>query len=204
MPRSLKKGPFIDAHLFAKVEQALETNSRKPIKTWSRRSMILPQMVGLTISVHNGSIHVPVIVNEQMVGHKLGEFAPTRTYRGHGIDKKSKNKVLTMEVTAKLRGAAISAQKVRLVADEIRGKSIERALDILTFSNKKATKLVKKCLESAIANAEYNNGLDIDTLRVSTIYVDEGITLKRIMPRAKGRADRISKRTCHITVKVGV
>lgn len=108
-----------------------------------------------------------------------------------------------MEVTAKLRGAAISAQKVRLVADEVRGKSIERALDILTFSNKKGAKLVKKCLQSAIANAEHNNGLDIDTLRVSTIYVDEGITLKRIMPRAKGRADRISKRTCHIIVKVG-
>ncbi len=108
-----------------------------------------------------------------------------------------------MEVTAKLRGAAISAQKVRLVADEVRGKPIENALDILTFSNKKGAKLVKKCLESAIANAEHNNGLDIDTLRVSTIYVDEGITLKRILPRAKGRADRISKRTCHITVKVG-
>lgn len=108
-----------------------------------------------------------------------------------------------MEVTAKLRGAAISAQKVRLVADEVRGKPIERALDILNFSNKKGAKLVKKCLESAIANAEHNNGLDIDTLRVSTIYVDEGVTLKRIMPRAKGRADRISKRTCHITVKVG-
>lgn len=108
-----------------------------------------------------------------------------------------------MEVTAKLRGAAISAQKVRLVADEVRGKPIGRALDILAFSNKKGAKLVKKCLESAIANAEHNNGLDIDALRVSTIYVDEGITLKRIMPRAKGRADRISKRTCHITVKVG-
>ena len=108
-----------------------------------------------------------------------------------------------MEVTAKLRGAAISAQKVRLVADEVRGKPIERALDILTFSNKKGAKLVKKCLDSAIANAEHNNGLDIDKLRVTTIYVDEGITLKRIMPRAKGRADRIRKRTCHITVKVG-
>ena len=108
-----------------------------------------------------------------------------------------------MEVTAKLRGAAISAQKVRLVADEVRGKPIERALDILTFSNKKGANLVKKFLDSAIANAEHNNGLDIDTLRVTTIYVDEGITLKRIMPRAKGRADRISKRTCHITVKVG-
>lgn len=108
-----------------------------------------------------------------------------------------------MEVTAKLRGAAISAQKVRLVADEVRGKPVERALDILTFSNLKAAKLVQKCLNSAIANAEHNHGLDIDKLKISTIFVDEGITLKRILPRAKGRADRISKRTCHITVKVG-
>ncbi|WP_410210400.1 30S ribosomal protein S19, partial [Aquirhabdus sp.] len=84
MPRSLKKGPFVDAHLLAKVEAAVASNTRKPIKTWSRRSMILPDMVGLTLSVHNGRNHVPVIVSEQMVGHKLGEFAPTRTYRGHG------------------------------------------------------------------------------------------------------------------------
>ena len=90
MPRSLKKGPFVDAHLFAKVEEAIDSKSRKPIKTWSRRSMILPEMVGLTIAVHNGKVHVPVIVNEQMVGHKLGEFSPTRTYRGHGVDKKVK------------------------------------------------------------------------------------------------------------------
>jgi small subunit ribosomal protein S19 len=90
MPRSLKKGPFVDAHLLAKVEAAVANNTRKPIKTWSRRSMILPDMVGLTLSVHNGRNHVPVIVSEQMVGHKLGEFAPTRTYRGHGVDKKSK------------------------------------------------------------------------------------------------------------------
>jgi len=90
VPRSLKKGPFVDAHLLAKVEAAVASNARKPIKTWSRRSMILPDMVGLTLSVHNGRNHVPVIITEQMVGHKLGEFAPTRTYRGHGIDKKSK------------------------------------------------------------------------------------------------------------------
>jgi small subunit ribosomal protein S19 len=90
MPRSLKKGPFVDAHLLAKVEAAVASNTRKPIKTWSRRSMILPDMVGLTMSVHNGRNHVPVIISEQMVGHKLGEFAPTRTYRGHGVDKKSK------------------------------------------------------------------------------------------------------------------
>ncbi|GEN25020.1 30S ribosomal protein S19 [Halomonas cupida] len=90
MPRSLKKGPFIDLHLLKKVETAAEKNDRKPIKTWSRRSMILPNMVGLTIAVHNGRQHVPVHVSEEMVGHKLGEFAATRTYRGHVADKKAK------------------------------------------------------------------------------------------------------------------
>lgn len=107
-----------------------------------------------------------------------------------------------MEVVAKLRGAPISAQKARLVADLVRGKPVGQALNILSFSNKKAAHFVKKVLESAIANAEHNNGADVDELKVSTIFVDEGISLKRIMPRAKGRADRITKRTCHITVKV--
>ena len=90
MPRSLKKGPFVDLHLLKKVETAAEGNDRRPIKTWSRRSMILPNMVGLTIAVHNGKQHVPVLINEDMVGHKLGEFAVTRNYRGHVADKKSK------------------------------------------------------------------------------------------------------------------
>ncbi len=89
MARSLKKGPFADLHLLKKVEAAAASNSKKPIKTWSRRSMILPEMVGLTIAVHNGRLHVPVIVNENMVGHKLGEFAPTRTFKGHSGDKKA-------------------------------------------------------------------------------------------------------------------
>ena len=90
MPRSLHKGPFVDLHLVKKVEVASANNDRKPIKTWSRRSMILPEMVGLTIAVHNGRQHVPVLISEDMVGHKLGEFAPTRTYRGHAADKKAK------------------------------------------------------------------------------------------------------------------
>lgn len=90
MPRSVKKGPFIDAHLMKKVEVAVEKNDRRPIKTWSRRSMVIPQMVGFTIAVHNGRQHVPVLINENMVGHKLGEFAATRTYKGHAADKKSK------------------------------------------------------------------------------------------------------------------
>ena len=92
MPRSLKKGPFIDLHLLKKVEDAAESGNKRPIKTWSRRSMILPTMVGLTIAVHNGRQHVPVFVTEDMVGHKLGEFAATRTYRGHAADKKAKKR----------------------------------------------------------------------------------------------------------------
>lgn len=90
MPRSVKKGPFVDLHLMKKVEEATSSNSRKPIKTWSRRSMVLPDMVGLTIAVHNGRQHIPVLINENMVGHKLGEFAVTRTFRGHAADRKSK------------------------------------------------------------------------------------------------------------------
>lgn len=90
MPRSLKKGPFVDGHLLAKIEKAISSNSKRPIKTWSRRSMIIPDMVGLTIAVHNGKQHLPILINENMVGHKLGEFAPTRTFKGHIVDKKAR------------------------------------------------------------------------------------------------------------------
>lgn len=90
MPRSLKKGPFVDHHLLAKVIVSVEQHSKKPIKTWSRRSMIIPDMIGLTIAVHNGRQHVPVFVTENMVGHKLGEFAQTRTFRSHSGDRKAK------------------------------------------------------------------------------------------------------------------
>ena len=89
MARSLKKGPFIDFHLMKKVQTAVKSNDKRPIKTWSRRSMVSPDMIGLTIAVHNGRQHVPVFVNEDMVGHKLGEFASTRSYRGHTADKKT-------------------------------------------------------------------------------------------------------------------
>lgn len=88
MPRSIKKGPFVDDHLMKKVERRLETKDKRPIKTWSRRSMVIPQMVGLTIAIHNGRTHVPVYISEHMVGHKLGEFAPTRTFRQHSGDRK--------------------------------------------------------------------------------------------------------------------
>jgi len=91
MPRSIKKGPFIDTHLLTKVRKAAAANDRRPIKTWSRRSMVVPEMVGLTIAVHNGRQHVPVLISENMVGHKLGEFAVTRTFKGHSGDRKAKS-----------------------------------------------------------------------------------------------------------------
>jgi len=89
VPRSIKKGPYVDHHLIKKVDEAVASNSKRPIKTWSRRSMVLPEMVGLTIAVYNGRQHVPVLVTENMVGHKMGEFALTRTYRGHAADRKA-------------------------------------------------------------------------------------------------------------------
>lgn len=107
-----------------------------------------------------------------------------------------------MEVAARLKGARISAQKARLVADQVRGKPVDEALSVLEFSNKKAAELIRKVLNSAIANAENNEGADVDELKVSSVFVDEGMTMKRLRPRAKGRADRIFKRSCHITVKV--
>ena len=90
MPRSIRKGPFVDHHLMKKVDDAVATNNKRPIKTWSRRSMILPEMVGLTIAVHNGRQHVPILISDQMIGHKLGEFAATRTFRGHAGDRRTK------------------------------------------------------------------------------------------------------------------
>ena len=108
-----------------------------------------------------------------------------------------------METTAKLYGARVSAQKARLVADQIRGKAVGQALNILAFSPKKSAEIIKKLLDSAIANAEHNDGADVDTLKVSTIYVDKGASLKRMRPRAKGRGAGIEKQTCHILIKVG-
>ena len=107
-----------------------------------------------------------------------------------------------MQVQAKLRGARLSAQKARLVANQVRGRQVEDALNLLTYSSKKGADVIRKLLNSAIANAEHNEGADVDELKISEIYVDEGMTMKRIMPRAKGRADRILKRSCHISITV--
>jgi len=110
---------------------------------------------------------------------------------------------MTMNVSAVLKGVRLSPQKARLVADLVRGKKVDQALNILSFCPKKGADIIKRVVESAIANAEHNEGADIDELRISTIYVDKGVVLKRIRARAKGRAGRITKPTCHITVTVG-
>jgi large subunit ribosomal protein L22 len=107
-----------------------------------------------------------------------------------------------MEISAKLKNAPLSAQKARMVGDQIRGMTVEKALNTLKFSSKKAAAIIKKVLESAIANAEHNESADIDELRVSSVYVNEGATMKRFKARAKGRANHILKRTCHITIKI--
>ncbi len=123
-------------------------------------------MVGFTIAVHNGKDHVPVFVTENMVGHRLGEFALTRTFRAHSGDRKLKKRKQMIEAIAKHKRARISAQKGRLVANQIRGLPVAKALDILNFSTKRAAVLVKKVLQSAIANAEHNFAADVDNLVV--------------------------------------
>ena len=163
MARSVKKGPFADASLLKKIDAMNASGDKSVIKTWSRRSTIFPSMVGHTIAVHDGRKHVPVYVTEDMVGHKLGEFVATRTYRGHGKDEKT-------------------------------------ALGILTYNPRYASSLIKKLLESAIANAENNNGMNAENLYIAEAYANKGPTMKRIRPRAQGRAYRIEKRMSHITL----
>ena len=201
-----------------KVEAARAINDKRPIKTWSRRSTIMPEFVGLTIAVHNGKQHIPVYVTENMVGHKLGEFALTRTFKGHSADKKCavrgsaaaaahgdraneprEDQGMQHGNQAILRGVRLSAQKGRLVADQIRGLPVDAALNILTFCPKKAAGIIKKVLESAIANAEHNDGADVDELKVRRIMSTKAVA-EALQPRAKGRGNVIVKQTCHIHV----
>ena len=140
MSRSLKKGPFIAPKLLKKIEAMNQKGEKKVIRTWSRASVIFPQMVGHTIAVHDGRRHVPIYITENMVGHRLGEFAPTRTFRGHLAAEKAvqaggvRSIEMTHDIHAKLSSSAISAQKVRLVVDLVRGKSAVQALEILRFA----------------------------------------------------------------------
>ena len=159
MGRSVKKGPYVQAKLFQRVQAMNEKGEKIVLKTWSRSSTIFPDFVGHTFAVHDGRKHVPVYVTEDMVGHKLGEFAPTRTFRGHAGSK----------------------------------------MAILKHTPKAACEPLEKLLKSAMTNAE-NKDMDVSSLYVAECFVGQGPTLKRIRPRAQGRAYRINKKTSHITL----
>ena len=182
MPRSLKKGPFVDDHLLKKVDVQNDKGTKNVIKTWSRRSMIVPDMLGHTIAVHDGRKHVPVFVTESMVGHKLGEFAPTRTFRGHEKDdrkappslggrdcgrlRRRPSKVTAMEARAPARGyVRVTPMKARRVVDLVRGLHADGGAAILRFAPQAASEPVDKVLDSAIANAEHNHDASTSTRR---------------------------------------
>ena len=195
MARSFWKGPFVDGYLLKKADAARAAGRHSAVKTWSRRSTILPQFVGLTFQVHNGNKFIPVLVSEDMVGHKLGEFAPTRTFRGHSAaDKKATKAPDTMskpvrkrsladnEAKAVTRSIRISPRKLNELATIIRGMKVDKALAELTFSRRRIAKDVKKTLESAIANAENNHDLDINNLVVAEACVGKNLVMKRWTP----------------------
>ena len=208
MSRSSKKGPFVEERLLGRIEAMNDAGKKQMIRTWSRSSTVFPDMVGHTIAVHDGRKHVPVFISEQMVGHKLGEFAPTRHFRGHAGDSKTQVKTVTQPsrpyVGATAKYVQCPPRKARLVADHIRGRSVPEARTILAFTQRAAAHDIEKVLRSAVANAESNPNLrwDGDELVVAAVYVDEGPTLKRWQHRARGRVSRILKRTCHITIKL--
>jgi small subunit ribosomal protein S19 len=168
--RSLKKGPYVQDCLQAKVYKARESQDRRVIKTWSRRSTITPEFIGLTLAVHNGRKFIPVYVTENMVGHKLGEFSPTRQFGGHAG------------------------------ARTLPGKKVEDVLAMLRFMPQRGARLVRKVVMSAVANAEQRPQIDVDTLVIKGVQVDGGPSLKRFQARAMGRVNRILKRSSHITV----
>ena len=200
MGRSIKKGPFVQAALLKHVEAMNASGKKQVIKTWSRASTIFPEFVGHTFAVHDGRKHVPVYVTEDMVGHKLGEVVPTRTFKGHSRISKEEKEEHNMEARAILRYARISPRKVSIVMDLIRNKPLDEALAILQYTPKAACEPLLKLVKSAAANAENNFNMDKNNLYVAECYVCPGPTLKRMMPRAQGRGYRILKRTSHMTV----
>jgi ribosomal protein S19/ribosomal protein L22 len=202
MSRSLKKGPFIEPKLLKKIEAMNQKGEKKVLRTWSRASVIFPQMVGHTIAVHDGRRHVPIYITENMVGHRLGEFAPTRTFRGHlaGESQRKKESRTMQDIQAHLRSLPMSAQKVRLVIDLVRGRNANEALEMLRFVNKAAALPVRKLLASALANAEENFGISRDDLVVAKIFADEAATRKWRRFGARGRFKPVMRRSSHVTV----
>ena len=201
MSRSLKKGPFVDAKLLKAIDDMNAANDKKVVKTWSRPSTIFPQMVGHTIAVHDGRKHVPVYITEDMVGHRLGEFAPTRTYRGHAADKKTKYRKgdRKMEAKAIAKYVRMSPIKLKPVTDLVRGKDLNEALNILKFTPGKGAEIVEKVVKSAAANADVKE-MNTDNLYVAEVYAHQGPTMKRWRAGSQGRASIILKRSSHVGV----
>ena len=185
MSRSVWKGPFVDMSLVKKAAKVSESGRKEVIKTWSRRSTILPQFVGLTFGVYNGHKFIPVSVTENMVGHKLGEFSPTRIFKGHTTaDKKSGSKgnlmVNNSTAIAKDNTMRVSALKLGNIARLIVNLKANKAINQLKFSQKRISKLVLKVLNAAIANAENNKQLDIDNLFIKEAYGWEKFIYEKI------------------------
>ena len=227
MTRSVWKGPFVDGYLLKKAEAARASSRHEMIKIWSRRSTILPQFVGLTVRrLQRPQAHSRCMVTEEMVGHKFGEFAPTRTFYGHSVRPQGEARAGSRLPAARLKGnramskkaherslaeneaqavarmLRVSPQKLNLVAGLIRGKKVATALADLEFSRKRIAKDVRKCLQSAIANAENNHELDIDDLVVAEAHVGKALVLKRFSPRGRGRVGRIMKPFANLTIVV--
>ncbi len=202
MSRSAKKGPFVDERLMRRIVEMNNAGQKKMIKTWSRTSTVFPEMVGHTIAVHDGRKHVPVFISESMVGHKLGEFALTRTFRGSRQGRPLGEKVRGhgSQGTGKVR-ARHAAQGARGRRPHPRQVGRRRAQHALLRQPRRGAD-VAKVLNSAVANAENNANLSADDLFVKEARVDEGPTLKRWQFRAMGRVNRIRKRSSHITIAV--
>jgi small subunit ribosomal protein S19 len=199
MSRSLKKGPFVDAKLLKKV-MALGPDDRTVIKTWARASTITPEMVGRTIAVHNGKQHIAVFISESMVGHKLGEFSPTRKFRKHGGKKNmSKNENI---VKASVKELRIAPRKVSVVASLVRDRSVEDALVILAHTPRAAASPLAKLVESVKANAINNHGFKPENLQISKIVVSAGAPLKRYRPISRGQAHPFQRRTSNVVIEI--
>ena len=215
MARSLKKGPFVDEHLLKKIDAQNAAGERKVIKTWSRRSTIIPDMVGHTLAVHDGRKHVPVYVTESMVGHKLGEFSPSRTFKFHAGMERSAALMTGPKLNEKSSSPA-SAPARRRPPSTCAARP-PRPAPCSTSSGVSTSSPPTRCSSSPIATSPTtsarcshppwrttinNEHADAEELFVIACFADEGPTLRRFRPRARGRATRIHKRTCHITVIV--
>src|SRR5713226_7165754 len=201
MARSTKKGPFVDGFLVTRIEAMNSRNEKKVLRTWSRRSTIIPEMVGHTIAVHNGKKFIPVYVTENMVGHKLGEFSFTRQFKGHSMRAATE----TAARPAGVPGGPGAITPAAGSAPAGPAQKAEDALNILVFTKNRVAATVEKLLRSALENANYLSSekgidVDVDKLYVKNAVANDGPRMKRIRPAPMGRAFRYVRRIAHIEI----